>query len=90
MKSFRGIGILVSHDRELLNTLCTNTVIIKNQNVYSYKSSYDIAIKELNQYRDFLQKENENINKELKTSKKYTNQKRKYYFQKVDYQRKYR
>lgn len=59
LKSFRGIGILVSHDRELLNTLCTNTVIIKNQNVYSYKSSYDTAIKELNQYRSFLQKENE-------------------------------
>ncbi|WP_323587369.1 ATP-binding cassette domain-containing protein [Aliarcobacter butzleri] len=70
LKSFRGIGILVSHDRELLNTLCTNTVIIKNQNVYSYKSSYDTAIKELNQYRSFLQKENENINKELKKLQK--------------------
>ncbi|EFU69346.1 conserved hypothetical protein [Aliarcobacter butzleri JV22] len=89
LKSFRGIGILVSHDRELLNTLCTNTVIIKNQNVYSYKSSYNTAIKELNQYRSFLQKENENINKELKKLQKiFKLKKRKYHFLKVDYRKK--
>ncbi|MDD2698326.1 MAG: ATP-binding cassette domain-containing protein [Arcobacteraceae bacterium] len=70
LKSFRGIGILVSHDREVLNTLCTNTVIIKNQNIYTYKSRYDNAIKEFNQHRDFLIKENENINKELKKLQK--------------------
>ena len=70
LKNFRGIGILVSHDREILNTLCTNTVIIKNQNIYTYKSNYDNAIKEFNQHRDFLIKENENINKELKKLQK--------------------
>ena len=70
LKSFRGIGILVSHDREVLNTLCTNTVIIKNQNIYTYKSGYDNAIKEFNQHRDFLIQENENINKELKKLQK--------------------
>lgn len=70
LKNFRGIGILVSHDREILNTLCTNTVIIKNQNIHTYKSNYDNAIKEFNQHRDFLIKENENINKELKKLQK--------------------
>jgi len=70
LKNFRGIGILVSHDREILNTLCTNTVIIKNQNINTYKSNYDNAIKEFNQHRDFLIKENENINKELKKLQK--------------------
>ncbi|QKF67343.1 ATP-binding cassette domain-containing protein [Arcobacter venerupis] len=70
LKSFRGIGILVSHDREILNTLCTNTVIMRNQNIHIYKSNYDNAIKEFNQHRDFLIKENENINKELKKLQK--------------------
>jgi macrolide transport system ATP-binding/permease protein len=70
LKYFRGIGILVSHDREILNSLCTNTVIIENQNIYTYKSTYENAIKELHQYKNFLHKENENINKELKKLQK--------------------
>ncbi|WP_428025634.1 ATP-binding cassette domain-containing protein [Arcobacter sp.] len=66
LKNFKGIGILISHDREVLNSLCSNTVIIKNKKIYNYKTTYDKAIKELNLYFNFLEKENENINIKIK------------------------
>ena len=70
LKNFRGIGILISHDRDVLNSLCHNTVIIKNKKFYSYKTNYDKALRELNQYLNFLQKENENINIQIKKLEK--------------------
>jgi ATPase subunit of ABC transporter with duplicated ATPase domains len=70
LKNFKGIGLLISHDREVLNSLCDNTVIIKNKKFYSYKTNYDNAIKELNQYLNFLEKENENINAQIKKLQK--------------------
>jgi ATPase subunit of ABC transporter with duplicated ATPase domains len=66
LKNFKGIGILISHDRELLNSLCNNTVIIKNKKIYNYKTTFQKAIEELDLYFNFLQKENENINNKVK------------------------
>ncbi|WP_421716700.1 ATP-binding cassette domain-containing protein [Arcobacter arenosus] len=66
LKNFKGIGILISHDRELLNSLCNNTVIIKNKKIYNYKTTFQKAIEELDLYFNFLQKENENINSKVK------------------------
>ncbi len=66
LKNFKGIGILISHDRELLNSLCHNTVIIKNKKIYNYKTTFQKAIEELDLYFNFLQKENENINNKVK------------------------
>jgi len=69
LEAFKGIGILVSHDRELLNSLCINTYIIKNEEVYHFKTSYDTAIKELNSHFNHLYKENEKIDLKLKKLK---------------------
>lgn len=66
LKNFKGIGILISHDRELLNSLCNNTVIIKNKKIYNYKTTFQKAIEELDLYFNFLQKENDNINSKVK------------------------
>jgi ATPase subunit of ABC transporter with duplicated ATPase domains len=66
LKNFKGIGILISHDRELLNSLFNNTVIIKNKKIYNYKTTFQKAIEELDLYFNFLQKENENINNKVK------------------------
>ncbi|RYA22559.1 ATP-binding cassette domain-containing protein [Malaciobacter marinus] len=70
LKNFRGIGLLVSHDRDVLNLLCTNTVIIKNKKIYNYKTTFDKAMKELAQNLNFLQKENDNINNKVKKLQK--------------------
>ncbi len=69
LESFKGIGILVSHDRQMLDFLCKNTVIIQNENVYKFNTNYTNALKELNLHVNFLKKENENINAKLKKLK---------------------
>lgn len=70
LKSFKGIGVLVSHDREVLDTLCLHTIFIKEKNIYMYKTFYSNALKELKEHIGFLYKENENITKELKKLQK--------------------
>ena len=46
LKSFKGIGILVSHDRELLDKLSSATIILKNKNIYSFKTPFSKALDE--------------------------------------------
>lgn len=70
LQTFKGIGLLVSHDRVVLNTLCDSTVLIKNQKIYTYKTSYDEAIKQFNQEIEFLGKENENLEQKIKKLEK--------------------
>jgi len=70
LKSFQNIGILVSHDRELLENLCTTTIIIKNGKTYRYKTSYQIAMDEYKKELEALRKESENQNKKIKALQK--------------------
>lgn len=43
LKSYRGIGILVSHDRTLLDALSQQTIMIKAGEVLKYKSKFYLA-----------------------------------------------
>ena len=43
LKSYRGIGILVSHDRTLLDALSQHTVMIKAGKVLKYRSKFSFA-----------------------------------------------
>lgn len=43
LKSYRGIGILVSHDRTLLDALTQQTVMIKAGEVLKYRSKFSLA-----------------------------------------------
>ncbi len=43
LKSYRGIGILVSHDRTLLDALTKQTLMIKAGKVLKYKSKFSLA-----------------------------------------------
>ena len=70
LKSFKGIGILVSHDRELLDTLSLSTIMIKNHETLTYKTSYSNAINEDNKNLEHLQKSSIKQNHELKKLKK--------------------
>ncbi len=47
LKSFRGIGLLVSHDRELMDTLCQRTIFINPPNIDVRKCSYSVAALEI-------------------------------------------
>jgi len=46
LNEFKGIGVIVSHDRELLDELSTSTVMIKNFNVITYNLKFSLAMKE--------------------------------------------
>lgn len=46
LKAYKGIGILVSHDRELLDNLCRHTLFIEPTNVEVYKCNYSTAVQE--------------------------------------------
>lgn len=70
LKSFKGIGILVSHDRELLDTLSRTTIILKNQEVRSFKTSYTNAINEYYKNIEHVQNDKLKQNSELKKLKK--------------------
>ena len=43
LRSYKGIGILVSHDRALLDTLSQQTIMIKAGEVLKYRSKFSLA-----------------------------------------------
>lgn len=70
LKSFKGIGILVSHDRELLDKLSTATIILKNKNIFSFKTPFSKAMDEFSINMEFLEKTQSKQYAELKKLKK--------------------
>ncbi len=70
LKSFKGIGILVSHDRELLDSLSTATIILKNQHIFSFKTTFSKAMDEYLTNMEFLEKSQSKQYSELKKLKK--------------------
>lgn len=67
LESYDGIGILVSHDRELLDLLCTKTFVLKNGSLTKIKSNFSTAVKELeavkNHHVEQKQKQEKNLKK---------------------------
>jgi len=70
LKSFKGIGILVSHDRELLDNLSQATIILKNQHIFSFKTTFSKAMNEYLTNMEFLEKNQSKQYSELKKLKK--------------------
>lgn len=70
LKSFKGIGILVSHDRELLDSLSQSTIILKNNDTISLKTSFSNAMNQYQKNIEFLKKTQNQQNIELKELKK--------------------
>lgn len=66
LKSYDGIGILVSHDRELLDLLCTKTFVLKHGKLTKIKSNFSTAIKELESIKNFQKEQKTKHSKELK------------------------
>ncbi|MBE0635137.1 ABC-F family ATP-binding cassette domain-containing protein [Candidatus Bipolaricaulota bacterium] len=49
LRRFRGIGLLVSHDRTLLDTLCAHSLFVSPPSVVLRSGGYTTAMKELDQ-----------------------------------------
>lgn len=70
LKEFQGVGILVSHDRELLDSLSQATIILKNKNISIFKTPFSNAMSQYQTNVEFLEKTQNQQNIELKKIKK--------------------
>jgi macrolide transport system ATP-binding/permease protein len=70
LKTFNGIGVIVSHDRQLLDELCTSILSIDDNTPKVIRGNYTTFEKEkLNEYNYRVHRK-ENINKEIKKLEK--------------------
>jgi ATPase subunit of ABC transporter with duplicated ATPase domains len=81
LRKFKGIGLVVSHDRELLNDLCTSILSLENGGCTIINGNYDIYEEEMDkQYKHLirskeqLSNEIKKIEKEVKTRKRKVSQ----------------
>ena len=56
LRRYRGVGVLVAHDRSLLATLTKQTVVAKNGNALLHSGSYDEVRSKLEQERQNLER----------------------------------
>jgi ATPase subunit of ABC transporter with duplicated ATPase domains len=57
LKTFRGVGLLVSHDRELLDTLCRQCVFVDPPNAVVRTGNYSEATRQLQREEEHRRKE---------------------------------
>jgi len=70
LKSYNGIGLIVSHDRELLDNLCHHTLFLDPPTCTLRKGNYSKTVKELQRENDFQHHQFEIKKKEVKKLKK--------------------
>jgi len=72
LKSFKGIGLLISHDRELLDNLCSHTLFIFPPKIDFRKCNYSAASKEIDVENESRLRKFELAARELKKLKRKT------------------
>lgn len=76
LQSFGGIGLLVSHDRQLLDTLCSFTLFVQPPQVDWRACSYSIAIKEREREAAAIAHDRQQIKREVKKLKRRSQEQR--------------
>jgi ATPase subunit of ABC transporter with duplicated ATPase domains len=66
LKSFRGVGLLVSHDRHVLDTLTSQTLFISPPNIIGKNCSYSTAAAEMEKQQKAQQHRRDSARKEVK------------------------
>lgn len=64
LSEFKGIGILISHDKELLDRLCTQCLFMESGRATMRPGSYTQAVKQMELERDSAQRAYEKMKKE--------------------------
>lgn len=62
LQQFKGIGVLVSHDRQLLNALCKKCVFFSGDSIYEFLGNYDESKSHLDEKFAYFKRQKENIN----------------------------
>jgi ATPase subunit of ABC transporter with duplicated ATPase domains len=64
MLDFKGVLVVISHDRHFLNQVCTHTADVDYENIIVYPGGYDLMLRQKVQYR--IQEEKANSAKKKK------------------------
>lgn len=64
LHQFRGVLVVISHDRHFLNEVCTHTADVDYENIIVYPGAYDMMLQQKVQYR--IQEEKSNSAKKKK------------------------
>jgi len=70
LKLFKAIGLLISHDRELLDSLCSHTLFIFPPNIDLRRCNYSTAAEEIDREKHYQQFEYDKAKKKVKRLRK--------------------
>jgi ATPase subunit of ABC transporter with duplicated ATPase domains len=65
MMEFRGVLVVISHDRHFLNEVCTHTADVDYENIIVYPGGYDEMLEQKVQYRISSEKNNDSKAKKI-------------------------
>jgi ATPase subunit of ABC transporter with duplicated ATPase domains len=65
LQSYKGVLIVISHDRHFLNNVCTHTADVDYQNIIVYPGGYDMMLRQKIEYRTREEKTNEAKKKKI-------------------------
>lgn len=71
LNNFHGSVVVVSHDQEFLNRICTKTVEITNKRVYEWAGNYDFFLRAKIERDDLQQKQFESQQQYIKDQEKF-------------------
>ncbi|MEC8738381.1 MAG: ABC-F family ATP-binding cassette domain-containing protein [Bacteroidota bacterium] len=71
LNNFQGSVVVVSHDQEFLNRICTKTVEIANKRVYEWAGNYDFFLRAKIERDDLQQKQFESQQQYIKDQEKF-------------------
>lgn len=71
LNNFHGSVVVVSHDQEFLNRICTKTVEIANKRVYEWAGNYDFFLRAKIERDDLQQKQFESQQQYIKDQEKF-------------------
>ncbi len=71
LMEYRGVLVVVSHDRHFLNEVCTHTADVDYQNIITYTGGYDEMMKQKIQFRISAEKGNASKQKKISELKEF-------------------
>ncbi len=70
LQNYRGIGLLICHDRDILDALCTRTIYMDPPEAFIRNGNYSISIQEMERERQNLEKTKQTEKKKIKQLKR--------------------
>ncbi len=76
LRRFHGIGLLVSHDRELLDNLCHTMLLLESPGITQYRCGYTDMENEIRKSRKHAEKQQKQVRRQIRKVRKQARQQR--------------